>query len=72
MQLRKADVRTVDGICYLHITPEAGTVKGKMYRDVPVHQQLVDVGFLEFVDQSPDGRAKKAAIDKLSFYQFEG
>ncbi|MDB5530324.1 MAG: hypothetical protein JWR51_3427 [Devosia sp.] len=55
LQLRKADVRTVDGIHYLHITPEAGSVKSKKYRDVPLHQQLIDINFLEFVDQSAEG-----------------
>src|SRR5690606_21946511 len=55
LQLRKSDVRTVDDIRYVHITPEAGSVKNRKFRDVPLHQQLVDIGFLEFVDQSPDG-----------------
>lgn len=55
LQLRKSDVRTVDGIPYLHITPEAGSVKSKKYRDVPLHQQLIDIGFLEFVEEALDG-----------------
>lgn len=55
LQLRKADVRSVDDVRYLHITPEAGSVKSKKYRDVPLHQQLIDIGFLKFVAQSPDG-----------------
>lgn len=55
LQLRKSDVRTADDIRYLHITPEAGSVKSKKYRDVPLHQQLIDIGFLKFVELSPDG-----------------
>lgn len=55
LQLRKSDVRTLDDVRYLHITPEAGSVKSKKYRDVPLHQQLIDIGFLNFVEQSPDG-----------------
>lgn len=55
LQLRKSDVRTLDDVRYLHITPEAGSVKSKKYRDVPLHQQLVDIGFLKFVERSPDG-----------------
>lgn len=55
LQLRKSDIRTVDDVRYLHITPEAGSVKSKKYRDVPLHQQLIDIGFLEFVEQSPGG-----------------
>ncbi|WDR02367.1 site-specific integrase [Devosia algicola] len=55
LQLRRSDIRTEDGICYLHITPEAGNVKGKHYRNVPIHQQLKDIGFLEFVEAQPEG-----------------
>lgn len=55
LQIRKSDLRTVDSVNYLHITPEAGSVKSKKYRDVPLHQQLIDIGFLKFVAQSPDG-----------------
>ncbi|MHA6298566.1 tyrosine-type recombinase/integrase [Devosia sp. CAU 1758] len=54
LQMRKSDVRMVDDIRYLHITPEAGSVKSKKYRDVPLHQQLIDIGFLKFVEQAPD------------------
>lgn len=52
MQLRKSDVRQEDGIHYLHITPDAGSVKNRAYRDVPLHPQLVELGFLEFVAAS--------------------
>lgn len=55
LQMRKSDVRTLDDIRYLHITPEAGSVKSKKYRDVPLHHQLIDIGFLKFVEQAPDG-----------------
>jgi integrase len=55
LQLRKSDVRQEGKIDYLHITPEAGTVKSRSYRDVPLHDQLVELGFLDFVAASPDG-----------------
>ena len=55
LQLRKVDVRIDGGIHYLHITPEAGTVKTRSFRDVPIHPQLVDLGFLKFVEESTDG-----------------
>lgn len=55
LQLRKSDIRRIDGIHFLHITPEAGTVKARMYRDVPIHEQLVELGFLDFVENSEDG-----------------
>jgi integrase len=55
LQLRKSDVRAVDELSYVHITPEAGSVKSRKFRDVPLHQQLIDIGFLEFVEHSADG-----------------
>lgn len=54
-QLRKEDVQEVDGIPFIRITPEAGSVKTGQYRDVPLHPHLVDMGFLDFVRSSPDG-----------------
>jgi len=54
-QLRKEDVQEVDGIPFIRITPEAGSVKTGQYRDVPLHPHLVEMGFLDFVSASPDG-----------------
>lgn len=54
-QLRKSDVRMEGDIPVIRITPDAGTVKTRKYRDVPLHKQIVEKGFLEFVDASPDG-----------------
>ncbi|MCE7028093.1 DUF6538 domain-containing protein [Jiella avicenniae] len=48
-QLRKADVALVDGIWSLTITPEAGSVKNYKVRVVPLHEHLIDQGFVEFV-----------------------
>ncbi|MBA8907893.1 integrase [Aminobacter ciceronei] len=54
-QLRKQDIRQEGDAYVLRITPDAGTVKAGGYRDVPLHQQLIDMGFLDFVDASPGG-----------------
>jgi integrase len=54
-QLRKEDVLSEDGIPYLRITPEAGSVKSGVYRDVPLHPHLVELAFLQFVAASPSG-----------------
>lgn len=54
-QLRVQDVQTRDGITFLRITPDAGSVKSGHYRDVPVHSQLIERGFIEFVRQATDG-----------------
>jgi integrase len=47
-QARASDVKMVDGIWCIHITPEAGTVKTNE-RTVPLHPHLIEMGFLEYV-----------------------
>lgn len=54
-QLRAEDIRQDDGIHYIRITPEAGTVKSGQFRDVPLHDQVVGEGFLDFVKKSGSG-----------------
>lgn len=54
-QLRKEDIRKIDGNLVMRITPEAGTVKTGEYRDVPLHRQIVDEGFADFVAARSDG-----------------
>ena len=48
-QLRGADVIEREGIHGLRITSEAGTVKNNRSRVVPIHEHLIEQGFLEFV-----------------------
>lgn len=55
VQLRKQDVRREGDHWIINITPEAGRVKSKESRVVPVHEHLIDQGFLEFVKAAPDG-----------------
>ena len=54
-QLRKQDIRNEDGRWIIRISPDAGTVKAGGYRDVPLHPQLVDLGFASFVHGAKDG-----------------
>jgi len=54
-QLRKEDIFERDGVWVMRITPEAGTVKSKAYRFVPLHSHLRDQGFLEFVQGRAEG-----------------
>ena len=54
-QLRRQDIITRDGITFLRITPAAGTTKTGLYRDIPLHRQLVEQGFLKFVEGAVDG-----------------
>ncbi|MFN7103022.1 MAG: DUF6538 domain-containing protein, partial [Pseudorhizobium sp.] len=48
-QLRKEDFITEYGIECVSISPEAGTVKTRKYRLVPLHPHLIEMGLLEFV-----------------------
>lgn len=54
-QLRKEDIRKVDGHWVARITPDAGTVKSGGYRDVPLHSQIIEEGFAQFVADAEPG-----------------
>jgi integrase len=48
-QLRGQDVIERDGITALRITPDAGSVKTRETRTVPIHEHLIEQGFLDYV-----------------------
>lgn len=55
-QLRAMDIRQEDGVWVFHITPEAGSVKTRKARSVPVHSALIEQGVLKLAkseDASP-------------------
>ena len=54
-QLRKRDVRMEGGLAIMTITPEAGTVKDKQLREVVLHEHLIELGFLAFVEAAHPG-----------------
>jgi integrase len=54
-QLRGVDVIQQDGIPAIKITPEAGTVKNRKARTVPLHPHLIEQGFLEFAKANGKG-----------------
>jgi integrase len=47
-QLRGTDVVEQDGVAAIRITPDAGTVKTGKARLVPLHEHLVEQGFVSF------------------------
>ena len=57
IQLRKQDVRRdkVGGLSASHRKREAS--RRTIYRDVPVHEHLIAVGFVELVQDAKDGTA---------------
>ncbi|MER8639297.1 DUF6538 domain-containing protein [Mesorhizobium sp. M1365] len=54
-QLRKQDVSLRGDVWVIRITPEAGTVKTNEAREVPLHQQVIDLGFPVFVEGADSG-----------------
>ncbi|WP_336813343.1 hypothetical protein [Bosea sp. MMO-172] len=55
-QLRGGDLmKHKDGYWLIKITPEAGTVKGGKARTVPLHEHLIEQGFVEFVNKAGNG-----------------
>jgi integrase len=53
--MRGSDVIKREGTHALLITPEAGTVKNRKARVVPLHEHLIEQGFLNFVAKHGDG-----------------
>jgi integrase len=54
-QLRGTDVFQEGRIWAVKISPEAGTVKNRQPRSVPLHRHLIEMGFLDFVKASGSG-----------------
>ena len=54
-QLRGVDIVEQDGYHAMKISPEAGTVKTGKPRTVPLHDDLIEQGFLAFVKASGKG-----------------
>lgn len=55
-QLRAKDIREEDGVWVFHITPDAGPLKTRKARSVPIHSCLIEQGILKLArpgDPSP-------------------
>jgi integrase len=48
-QLRGMDIQKREHVNVMVLTPDAGTIKTRKARTVPIHHHLIDQGFLEFV-----------------------
>lgn len=55
VQLRKEDIRKENDGWVIRITPDAGDMKINQYRDVPVHDHLISLGFVDFQQQAEPG-----------------
>jgi integrase len=54
-QLRGIDVTKRGSFYVMKLTPEAGTIKTSNARTVPLHEHLIEQGFIEFVRAQGDG-----------------
>jgi integrase len=54
-QLRGQDVIERDGVKALRITPDAGPIKTRAARTVPLHEHLIAQGFLAFINSKGKG-----------------
>lgn len=66
-QLRREDIRQEGDRWVMRVTPEAGTVKAGDYRDVPLHSQIIALGFIEFVEAAGPGPMFHGADDPSKF-----
>jgi integrase len=54
-QLRGRDIEDRNGVCVMVLTPDAGTVKTGETRTVPLHEHIIEQGFMEMVRQVGKG-----------------
>ncbi|MEI9901006.1 MAG: tyrosine-type recombinase/integrase [Hyphomicrobium sp.] len=64
VQLRREDVRKKDGVWTIWITPEAGRVKDREEREVPLHPQLIELGLIDYVKSIRTGYLFVSATDR--------
>jgi integrase len=65
-QLRAEDVFARDGTHALRLTPDAGTIKTRVARIVPLHEHIVAQGFLEFVASRKGALFYNAVVGEIS------
>jgi integrase len=68
-QLRGSDVGEHEGVLALRLTPEAGTIKTREARWVPIHEHLVEQGLLVFVADRGEGPLFYAPPKKMRAQQ---
>ncbi|MGV8831572.1 MAG: DUF6538 domain-containing protein [Devosia sp.] len=54
-QLRRSDFSIEEGVWVMTIRPEAGTVKNREARRVPVHPHLIEQGLIDVIQKLPEG-----------------
>jgi hypothetical protein len=60
-------VKCEDGIHFIELSPDAGSITSGVFRRVPLHGHIIEQGFLDFVEtrrglrlfHMPDDKAKR-------------
>lgn len=72
-QLRGVDFRKTPEGWFIRFTPEAGGIKSDQYRDVPIHEHLVQLGLVDFAKEAGQGplfyrpdNAEKASLGRAN------
>lgn len=66
-QIRGEDIREEAGGWVARITPDAGAVKAGGYRDVPLHPQIIDEGFVAFLKTKGAGPLFHSATEPSAY-----
>lgn len=64
-QLRKQDFRQEGDTTVMRLRPDAGGIKAGDFRDVPLHTQIVELGFLDFLNAAADGPLFHTTTDPM-------
>jgi integrase len=71
-QLRREDIQKTGEVYFAHLIPSAGTIKSGRARTVPLHEHLIELGFIAFVMARGSGpifykpSTNKKAVDPLN------
>jgi integrase len=69
-QLRREDFRETNDAVTIRITPEAGGTKTGQWRDVPMHSQVIELGFLDYLHTIKSGPIFHTAKDPMKYQAY--
>lgn len=73
-QLHSNDITTIDGINVIHVTNEGMSQQLKTAqskRTVPLHQKLIELGFIDFVQTINDRTSKNSHFKNSSLFHYQ-
>jgi integrase len=73
-QLRSNDITVIDGITVIHVTNEGMSQQLKTAqskRTVPLHQKLIELGFIDFVQTITDRTSKTSHLTNSPLFHYQ-